>query len=68
MKCPKCGEDFKAVFYEGVEVDRCSGCHGLWFDMLEKEDLKGIKGAESIDIGEKKVGEERNKNRKIDCP
>ena len=37
MKCPKCGENtldpFDAV--EGVDVDFCSGCKGIWFDKGE---------------------------------
>jgi len=58
MKCPKCNANFDTVSFENIEVERCSGCRGLWFDILEKEDLKGIEGSQSIDIGDKKIGEE----------
>lgn len=39
MKCPKCGADLTTVDYEGVQVDRCPECHGLWFDAGEAEAL-----------------------------
>ena len=70
MKCPKCGADFESVTYKGVMVDRCHGCQGLWFDRPEKELLKGLKGSEAIDIGEKSVivPDSKDKNDKIDCP
>ncbi len=34
MKCPKCGTDSLNPFgmIEGVHVDFCSGCKGIWFD------------------------------------
>jgi len=28
------------VAFEGVEVDRCTLCDGIWFDALEKEQLR----------------------------
>ncbi len=36
MNCPKCASEFEKISFGDVEVDRCLGCHGLWFDMLEK--------------------------------
>jgi len=37
MKCPKCGSgEFKPIkSKEGVEVDFCSGCKGIWFEKGE---------------------------------
>ena len=37
MICPKCREDSLADFgmVEGVEIDFCSGCKGIWFDAGE---------------------------------
>jgi Zn-finger nucleic acid-binding protein len=37
MICPKCREDTLADFgmMEGVEIDFCSGCKGIWFDAGE---------------------------------
>jgi Zn-finger nucleic acid-binding protein len=39
MNCPKCASAFAKNSFSEIEVDRCLGCKGLWFDMLEKEDL-----------------------------
>jgi Zn-finger nucleic acid-binding protein len=53
MNCPKCQAAMERVTYDGVEVDRCTVCRGLWFDVLEKEQLYEAKGSEAIDVGEK---------------
>lgn len=68
MKCPKCEASFEKVSFENIEVERCVECHGLWFDMLEREDLEKIKGSESIDIGDAEVGEKYSQVRDISCP
>jgi Zn-finger nucleic acid-binding protein len=39
MKCPKCGADLQVEQYEGIEVDRCTECQGVWFDAGEVEQL-----------------------------
>jgi hypothetical protein len=39
MKCPKCGADLKTEDYEGIQVDRCPECLGVWFDAGEAETL-----------------------------
>jgi hypothetical protein len=39
MKCPKCGADLVTEDYHGIQVDRCSECHGMWLDAGEAEDL-----------------------------
>ncbi len=68
MQCPKCQHEFETVTFSDIEVDRCTNCKGLWFDMLEKEDLLKIAGSEDIDIGDDQVGEEYDDMRKVDCP
>ena len=68
MNCPKCRSTFEKVTYEHIEVDRCMGCQGLWFDMLEAEHLAGLKGSEKIDVGSRKLGHDLNKISKVDCP
>lgn len=68
MNCPKCDSKFETVSFNDIEVERCLGCQGLWFDMLEREDLVKIKGSESIDIGNDQVGEEYDNLRNIKCP
>lgn len=68
MKCPKCNSDFEQVQYESITIDRCTNCYGLWFDMLEKDDLEKMEGSESIDIGDTQVGQWQDHVRKIKCP
>lgn len=35
MKCPKCGEDMNEVEMDGLKVDRCTVCDGIYFDKGE---------------------------------
>ena len=51
MQCPKCDFLMETIEFNGVEVDKCTGCEGLWFDNLEYEELKNMKGSEVIDTG-----------------
>ena len=68
MKCPKCNADTKEIEYQSIKVNRCTNCKGIWFDMLEAEDLKKISGSESIDIGNPETGKQFNKKENITCP
>jgi Zn-finger nucleic acid-binding protein len=52
----------------GVTVDRCTGCHGIWFDMGEAEALREKWMSEYVDSGDPEVGKQHNKIRDIDCP
>jgi len=56
------------VVFEGIEIDRCTSCKGIWFDILEHEDLKKLKGSEVIDSGDPATGDEFNKIEDINCP
>ena len=46
MRCPKCGAKLQEEKLEGVAVDICPGCRGVWLDDGElaklTEDTKGI--------------------------
>ena len=68
MQCPKCLSDMEVIDFNGIEIDRCTDCFGMWFDHLEKEDLKDLKGAESIDIGDEFVGATLNQIMDVPCP
>ena len=68
MNCPKCDAAMDTVEYQGIEVDRCRNCQGIWFDMLEAEHLKEIEGSESIDIGDPDVGKGFDEIDRVDCP
>ncbi|HKY09173.1 MAG TPA: zf-TFIIB domain-containing protein [Candidatus Binatia bacterium] len=40
MKCPKCkSQDLGPFAVEGVTVDRCPDCSGIWFDRQELSQL-----------------------------
>ncbi len=37
----------KQIYLASLDrVDRCTNCHGIWFDMLEAQQLKTIDGSE----------------------
>ena len=40
-RCGKCGGSFSALFLDGVIVDRCTHCHGVWLDQAELERIIG---------------------------
>lgn len=68
MNCPKCKAAMSPVEIEGITVDRCDGCGGLWFDLREHEHLKEIEGSEKIDTGSRGRGQSMDAVRDIDCP
>ena len=39
MKCPKCGHDLAQCDLEGVSVDQCSFCEGVFLDAGELDSL-----------------------------
>jgi hypothetical protein len=39
MKCPKCGQDLEECRIEGVVMEQCTECHGVYFDRAEFEIL-----------------------------
>ena len=39
MKCPKCGHEMKEEALEGVKIDRCSFCEGIYFDAGELDQV-----------------------------
>jgi len=39
MRCPKCGMQLVTINYKGIEIDRCTGCNGVWLDAGELEQV-----------------------------
>jgi uncharacterized protein len=39
MKCPKCGYDLITSEWDGVQIEQCTHCHGVWLDAGEAETL-----------------------------
>ena len=68
MKCPKCKAPMDNVVLEGVQIERCSGCKGLWFDADEEVMLSKIEHAEMLDLGLASLGKEFNNDEPIYCP
>ncbi|MBK6488744.1 MAG: zf-TFIIB domain-containing protein [Gemmatimonadetes bacterium] len=42
MKCPKCGHDLTETDFHQIKIDRCTTCHGVWFDAGEVEMLEHV--------------------------
>jgi len=40
MKCPRCHAELAIEMHEGIEVDRCPDCGGMWLDYGEIHDLE----------------------------
>ena len=56
------------IVIDGTEVDRCSSCHGLWFDDGELEKLRTREAAAALDIGDVKTGKKYNAIEDYRCP
>jgi uncharacterized protein len=39
MKCPKCGYDLISGDWDGIQIDQCTHCHGVWCDAGEVEEI-----------------------------
>ena len=68
MTCPKCQGSMQPVQFQGVEVDRCEACGGLWFDAFEHESLKKLDGAVSIDLGDAVKARAHDQQTRVLCP
>jgi PAT family beta-lactamase induction signal transducer AmpG len=68
MRCPKCRSDMELLEIEGVEIDRCTSCHGLWFDAGEVEKLRNKELAAAIDIGDAASGKAHDTLEQYRCP
>ena len=68
MRCPKCDADMEEVNCDGVVIDRCTKCHGIWFDKGEAESLSRQWIAEFVDTGDSEVGAELDEIDTIPCP
>ena len=66
MDCPKCHGHFEHISTPAGVVERCSTCHGLWFDVMEHKELKDF--AAALDTGDKKMGSLYSEINDIQCP
>jgi Zn-finger nucleic acid-binding protein len=58
----------EAVDFEGIQVDRCTSCKGIWFDVGETEWLRDSNAAAAIDTGDPRTGRETNEIVRYRCP
>ena len=70
MNCPKCCAEMETVNFKEMTLNRCTGCHGLWF---HPEVLKQLRedtwmADYILDDGKVKVGRQYNEVRDITCP
>ncbi len=68
MTCPKCQGAMEAVVHDGVEVDRCRSCSGIWFDAGESDWLRYEDAAAAIDNGDPEAGMKTNAIDSYRCP
>jgi Zn-finger nucleic acid-binding protein len=69
LNCPKCNGRLEPVVYQGIEIDRCQQCGGIWFDSQEVEALTKVKGPDILDIGQTETAAHYNLTEKeIHCP
>lgn len=55
------------VRVELLEVDRCTSCGGIWFDLLEDERVRAAGAAAAVDAADPALASGRDDQR-IDCP
>ena len=70
MKCPKCHTEMVTHDVDGVEVDRCGVCGGMWFDLGEQEQLlkSNSEQAKTLDLGDTARSDANKLFRDIKCP
>ncbi|HET7291968.1 MAG TPA: zf-TFIIB domain-containing protein [Vicinamibacteria bacterium] len=56
MKCPKCGHDLKEEALEGINIDRCTHCEGIYLDAGELDKLFLKKDSERKGLLRKVLG------------
>jgi Zn-finger nucleic acid-binding protein len=45
LACPKCGSEMRSYERNGITVDQCTGCRGVFLDRGELERLIDAEGA-----------------------
>lgn len=50
MDCLRCSSQMKKVYMEGVLVDLCETCRGVWLDVNELEMLKYDDGKDQVEL------------------
>jgi len=57
--CPSCGGELQTVERQGIAIERCASCRGIWLDRGELEKLVALGGDHGgRAVYERPVGEE----------
>ena len=69
-KCPKCGGDFELKNVdEGIDVEQCNKCYGLFVPPGTTQKLLAIWGPDTnVDTGAEALGKKFDSVDDIDCP
>ncbi len=68
LKCPKCQHGMVEVSHGEIVIDRCTECHGLWFDDDEAHRLRTLLGSETVDTGDPNEGWKWDSHSDVFCP
>jgi len=68
LQCPKCRHGMDEITFEGITIDRCTHCQGLWFDEDEAHRLKKLKDSHILDTGDPAEGQKYDSRADIQCP
>lgn len=69
MECPKCGGQMNTRAFKGIELERCTGCYGIFCSPETIEAGKDVWLSEAVlDVGYETTGERYDKVGDIDCP
>jgi uncharacterized protein len=41
LKCPRCGQILQEQTFQKILIDQCPGCHGIWLDAGELQQIAG---------------------------
>ena len=66
MRCPNCKEPLLVLEFDGIEVDYCDDCHGVWLDHEEIPLLLGRQGWDAV--LQPAAGEPLTRERTKGCP
>lgn len=69
MKCPKCTKPMESQTFKNIELDRCTGCYGIFCGSDAIQEGKEVWLAEAVlDVGYETTGAKYDKVDEIDCP
>ncbi len=57
LLCPSCGSLMDDEYAEGIEIDVCLQCNGVWLDKNELDQLKAVDPAKMKSLSPEKLAE-----------